>query len=514
MKFLYNLSSLSFKVKFSIVSAIFLVFGIFGAVMVSQQQQEIRSRAAGDINGDHPGDLIGDDFRVAGAVLGNITGNRNSVTKGVQGGIYGTANSISGNVGGCIRGDNNRVVGNVAGGVVGTNNFVTGTKGTGDCPPPGSTNPTIGVPTTTPTPTQVPTIIIAPSPTPIRLPTPTPTIIISGGTGNCATVNASSGEDLIADDCTIDSGFNGSVRGNRNNIRGGLGGAIGNIFGDNNLIGGGMNGTINGNGNEICGDLGGSINGNNNIIHGTLFRGGTDNGTGNLILPGTPCGYRPTPTMLPTATPTIPTPTPTSIPTPTPTSIPTPTPTPVGDTTFVFDLLLHGIGRGGDSANPNGGGNANPLHPQRQITIEVINAQNQSILTKTGLVSFNATNGNFTGSVNMGTTLITGSYTVKVKSSQFLRKIVPGIHTIIAGAVKQLPQAVLITGDVTGPMGVQDNTLNILDYNLIIGCYSDFLPAPSCTPENKLLSDLGDDGSVNQFDYNLFLRELNNIEGQ
>ncbi len=533
MKYLYNLNSLSFKVKFSIVSAIFLVFGIFGAVMVSQQQQEIRSRAADGVCWGVGEDC--DDTPSSPIIAGTTWYSDGTTSKSVTPGASITARAsnvpssvngyqlVSGTSGGNINAPcsqnttilNSAQVFSGSTGIIG-NVGATVNLAVGDwhvcfkevAPGVNTTTPLVLTVTSSGAPSSTPT------PIPVVLPTPIPTTISDTiGTGNCATVNVSSGEDLIADDCTINSGFNGSIRGSRNIIKGGLGGAIGNIFGDNNLIQGGMNGTITGNGNEICGDLGGSINGNNNIIHGTLFRGGTDNGTGNLILPGTPCGYRPSPSPSPTSTPT-PAPTRTPTPTPIPTSIPTATPTvTIGDTIFSFDLLLHGIGKGGDSVNPIGG-NPNPLHPQRQITIEVLNTQNQIVLTKAGAVNFNSTNGNFTGSVNMGKVLSTGAYTIKIKSTQYLRRIVPGIQSITAGIANQLPQAVLVTGDITGPNGVADNALNILDYNIIIGCYSDFLPAASCTTENKLLADLGDDGKVNQFDYNLFLRELTNVTGQ
>jgi hypothetical protein len=109
----------------------------------------------------------------------------------------------------------------------------------------------------------------------------------------------------------------------------------------------------------------------------------------------------------------------------------------------------------------------------------------------------------------MGTSLSTGVYTVKVKSPQFLRTLVPGIQNITAGTSNQMPVTILVNGDING-----DNTLNILDYNILMGCYSDFLPPASCTPANEELSDLDDDLFVNQFDYNLFLRELTNRDGQ
>ncbi len=469
-----------------------------------------------------------------------------------------------------------------------------------------------------------------------------------GGTGNCTTVGP--GQDLTADDCTIDGGFNGSIFGSRNTIRGGLGGFPANITGDNNIIMGGMNGTIRGNGNDICGGLNGGINGNNNIIHGGV--GGPINGTGNITNASTPCGVRPSATISPTlppatcadgidnnqnelidggdpachtdgnqnnpntydptrnegsiptvtprltitVTPPVTTPvsrcsdnidndnngfkdsfdstchtdnnpnnpnsydptrpgeqgggntcadsrdnnnngvidggdpichtdgnpnnpnsydpsrnetSPTTPPTLTPTPTRTPTSTPVpGNTSLVFNLLLHGIGSAGDSANPGSGGNQHPLHPQRNVRVEVLNAQNQLILTKDGVVNFSTTGGNFTGTVDAGTTLVSGVYTIKVKTNQFLKALTPGIQNIIAGGVNQMPQTTLINGEING-----DNTINILDYNILIGCYSDLTPAVSCTAANNLLADLDDDGHVNQFDYNLFLRELTNRQG-
>jgi len=192
----------------------------------------------------------------------------------------------------------------------------------------------------------------------------------------------------------------------------------------------------------------------------------------------------------------------------TPTLTPTTTVVP-GNTAFNLNLLLHGIGQGGDSANPAGGGNPNPHTTQRNVTIEVYSVQNLLVLTKNGVVNFNPNAGNFSGSVDMGNAFSSGQYTVKIKTNQFLKALVPGIQTITKGTLNTLPQTVMVNGDING-----DNSINILDYNILMGCYSDLLPAGSCTPENKILSDLDDDGNINQFDYTLFLRELSNIRGQ
>ena len=379
MIYLNRFKNNSTKKRLSIIAGFILIIGLISVVVVSQQQQDARSRAAGDIDGDFPGDLVGDDYRVAGKVLGSVIGNRNQVSNGVLKNIWGDANSISGNVEGCINGNNNRISGNVVGGVVGLNNIVLGTKGTGDCPLPGAASPTVAP---TQAPIITPTIIPSATPTPTQIPTPTPT-----------------------------------------------------------------------------------------------------------------------PTQIPPTS----TPKPTVVP---PTSTPVPTLQP-SDTTLTITLLLHGIGKGGDSANPNGGGNKNPLHPQREINIEILNAQNQLVLSKIGTINYSLTNGNFTGTVNIGTALASGNYIVKVKTLQFLRSIVPGIQTLNKGQNNILQSTVMINGDINS-----DNALNILDYNILMGCYSDFQPAKSCTAQNKLLSDLDDDGATNQFDYNLFLRELTNRDGQ
>ncbi len=227
----------------------------------------------------------------------------------------------------------------------------------------------------------------------------------------------------------------------------------------------------------------------------------------------TPVIPSPTPTSIPTPTftptPTR-TPTPTSTPVPTNTPIPTATPVPQA-TKFNITAFMHGIGNSGDNANPNSFSlsNKNPVRQQRNAVVEIYDANNTLVLTKDGLLTYNAGSGNFTGLIDAGTTLTQGTYIVKVKSHQYLRKLFPGFFTITPGDSVTLPTVTFVTGDV-----VTDNALNILDYNVIVGCYSDFAPAVSCTPQQKLDADLTDDGKVNQFDYNLFLRDLTVQNGE
>jgi hypothetical protein len=66
-----------------------------------------------------------------------------------------------------------------------------------------------------------------------------------------------------------------------------------------------------------------------------------------------------------------------------------------------------------------------------------------------------------------------------------------------------------VTGDANG-----DNKLDILDWNMLFGCYSDIQPPRSCDEQRKLASDLDDDGSVTLIDLNLLVRELSVQPGQ
>jgi hypothetical protein len=216
------------------------------------------------------------------------------------------------------------------------------------------------------------------------------------------------------------------------------------------------------------------------------------------------------PTSVPTNTPVPPTPTNTPTSTLVPTNTPAPTITPIpGATSFNLTLLLHGLGNGGDSSNPNGQGNMSPIHSQRNVSIEVFNSQNQLVLTQQGSVSFDNASKSFKGTIGMGTTLQSGIYTVKMKVDQFLKNLAPGIQTITSGTTNEIPSTILVTGDINN-----DNIINILDYNLLMGCYSDLLPATDCNATTQVSTDLNDDGNVNQYDYNLFLRELTNRGGQ
>lgn len=191
---------------------------------------------------------------------------------------------------------------------------------------------------------------------------------------------------------------------------------------------------------------------------------------------------------------------------------------PAGGTALTFkNLLLHGIGSAGDNPNPtdNDLSNKNPKHPQRNIKVFVYDSDDEEVANGTGTVTYNSEEGFFEGFATVAN-LTTGSYTVKVKSDRYLRRLYPGVISLVANQENILPQIELIAGDTNG-----DNTLDILDYNALLDCgYGEFLPLPitnsnadynsaACeTHENRINIDLDDNGFVNSSDYNLFLREL------
>jgi Mg-chelatase subunit ChlD len=212
-----------------------------------------------------------------------------------------------------------------------------------------------------------------------------------------------------------------------------------------------------------------------------------------------------TPTPLPS-----PTAQPTALPTPVPTAVTSPTQNPNG-TALALSVLLDGIGNAGDNTNPTASSlsNKTPAHPTRNVTAQVYDVNNNLVTTATGTIEYSSASGSFVGTVYTAQAVPDGEYTIKVRSDYHLTRLVPGVEHLIPNQVNQVPAVALVAGDANN-----DNRLDILDYNMLIGCYSDLSPAPSCDATTQLITDFNDDGAVNQFDYNLFLRELATQPGQ
>jgi hypothetical protein len=192
-----------------------------------------------------------------------------------------------------------------------------------------------------------------------------------------------------------------------------------------------------------------------------------------------------------------------------PTLTPTPTLEPDPTTLNLESIKLHGLGKGGDNTNANLSGNLKPLRTVREISLELENSEGTALPILAGEISYSSSSGYFSGSVVLSNEIPSGSYIVKVKSPQFLKRQVTGIVVITENKTSNISGLSLVAGDVD-----DDNSVDIDDYNLLIDCYSDILPARNCDDEaKKTAADLSDDGYVNSDDYNLFLRELSVLSG-
>lgn len=222
------------------------------------------------------------------------------------------------------------------------------------------------------------------------------------------------------------------------------------------------------------------------------------------------CSAMPSPTLILPSPTSLPTATLTPSATVTPTQAPTDTPTPTliaGVTSFAFDILLHGIGNGGDNANSSSKGNFDIDDEKAKVSIDIYDTQNTLVLNKTGELLFSSESGSFKGLVNMGTQLTSGSYTIKIKADKYLRASVPGLVNIKAGQTNRIPSVALIAGDINN-----DNLLNILDYNALAACYGESVKVQNCALST--IADLNRDSVVSIFDFNLFLRELSTNAGE
>lgn len=197
----------------------------------------------------------------------------------------------------------------------------------------------------------------------------------------------------------------------------------------------------------------------------------------------------PTSTAPPTNTPPLTrTPTPSSMPTSTVTIIPTIPSTP---TLFSLGVVLPGIGKNGNVA---------PNNASRSFLLQLFDASSKKIGSDIrGSADFDAQSGSYMGTVNVGSIIPSGNYTVKVKLDQFLTKTVALKIGVTAGVTNALPIVTLVSGDSNN-----DNTLDVLDYNILVSCFGRKINSDGCGGR-KVDTDLNDDGVIDGIDYNLFI---------
>ncbi len=199
------------------------------------------------------------------------------------------------------------------------------------------------------------------------------------------------------------------------------------------------------------------------------------------------------------------------------------TPHPTGTSTILsFKILLHGVGSGGDNANDDSElSNKNPLHPQRNLAVQVFDQNNQLVSSSSSSIVYQEQGGTFLGTVDLGPGFTTGNYNLKVKTDGYLRRLIPGIQRITNLEENTIPDTDLVAADVNN-----DNTLNALDYNALLDCgYGALNPLPmedasslfvtqACQAHQPpRLIDTDDNGIINSPDFNLFLRELSVQKG-
>jgi hypothetical protein len=205
----------------------------------------------------------------------------------------------------------------------------------------------------------------------------------------------------------------------------------------------------------------------------------------------------PTPTKTPTPTLTV-TPSPTPTVTPTPTPLPTLTPTPDPNLSHVkIEAQLPGIGLSETS------GTKTPVRTARDLEMQIFNSSNTQVKTIRDAVAFD---GNiYKGNIKVGNDLPAGSYTIKIRLDNTLWRQIPGIVRLAPSSTADTTRVVLINGDVDG-----NNEMNLEDYKALINCYK---TATTCEDRYRSKADLNDDGTTNEVDYNLLLKNFESRKG-
>ena len=153
------------------------------------------------------------------------------------------------------------------------------------------------------------------------------------------------------------------------------------------------------------------------------------------------------------------------------------------------------------------GNNNNPLHPQRNLDVRLINGYtNQQVAAKVWTATYSRTTGLYSMIVDMGS-VATGAYFLRARMSNTLFKQAQGFFSIDSrGTTINVVNLPLVSGDINA-----DNRLDVFDYNLLIGCYGSKINTSSClNPSGSNLNDDSHNGQnvVDGADYNLWLREV------
>lgn len=167
-------------------------------------------------------------------------------------------------------------------------------------------------------------------------------------------------------------------------------------------------------------------------------------------------------------------------------------PTTSVSTTFnITNLVLDGIG------NAAGVVGIHSPNKSRSGKLELLNPSTRALVdSKPITLSYNS-DGTFKTQATF-TNLPSGNYLPKLKINGYLWKNYPEVTSTQGTDYTNDSRVALVAGDLNG-----DNKLDISDYNILSGCFG------KAGSGDCALADMDDTGTVDAFDYNLWLREFN-----
>ncbi len=208
-------------------------------------------------------------------------------------------------------------------------------------------------------------------------------------------------------------------------------------------------------------------------------------------------------------------PTPTFTITPTPTQItPTPTNTP-GRTFMNLTLGIDGIG---STPRIPIGGNKNPDHTNRNLTIKLYNTSDNSKYAEftEHTFTYSPSSEKYESQIELIDLGESGNFNVYIQGPRYLYSQYPGSVSINKGQTINLNSQnfYMITGNINNS-DISENRIDLMDYSVFISCsiYSQDTSACDQDPNNPENSDLDDNGIINEDDYTLFLKEFANQQG-
>ncbi len=196
-------------------------------------------------------------------------------------------------------------------------------------------------------------------------------------------------------------------------------------------------------------------------------------------------------------------------------------PKPTGPAVSV-DLVLPGIG--------SKGGNLKPLHPVRDISVNLYGTDSNTSDNKVKPIYSIKTKVNFDADPNSPTytqfinphvdlgAITSGNYQVSISTSQTLSSVIKEagssslsgkIYNFSNNPITALPLQIMISGDIY-PAENNDNIMDINDYNMLVDCFSNNINAASKCP--NVSADLDDNGVVDGTDYNIMLLSFRSLK--